>query len=130
MLSLLLLTFMAANPCPVEIIKVSWYPVVGYRLVNNTAKTVIGYKVKAGYLDSTDDLIELPITWSGQPTVKAGATSRIMSSEPDFLFPTRPNGWIVVPVEVLFDDGTRWQQLFSTHTCYGTWVKKGHIMRQ
>ena len=99
------------------------------KVQNISGKEIRGLKVSAAYYDATEDLHTIPVTWNWSSTIKTGAETTLhwknhTYAGTDFV------GWLVVPVKVLFEDGSSWDARdpsVSTAGCYGEyWRTKKH----
>lgn len=89
------------------------------KVKNATTKTIRGLKVQAAYFDATEDLHKIPVAWNSTTEIKALSEKSL--SWPNDLYTDRAFvGWIVVPLKVLFDDGSTWEATSQNMTgCYG-----------
>ena len=127
---LFLVTVCCPGQCPVKFIKVtpdrtqSWsrvgrsltqdpkkpkemLPDFSIRLQNASTKEIRGLKFQAAYFDATEDLHTIPVAWNWQPNMKAGSEKTLNQENP--YSDTAVVGWVVVPIKVLFADGTKWE---------------------
>jgi len=112
--------------CPVEVIKLNpshesfWnnlhtynkYGVVLHnkflevKMHNNTNKAIRGVKFAGGYYDSTEDLHTIPVAWGWHSHVNPGET-KTGNWENNLWQEEATIGWVVVPIKILFEDGTK-----------------------
>lgn len=95
------------------------------KVQNISGKDIRGLRALTAYYDVTEDLHTIPVTWSSG-FIKTGAETTLH----------RKNrygaqiGWLVVPVKVLFEDGSSWDARdasVSMAGCYGEyWANKKH----
>jgi len=96
------------------------------RVENIGGKDIRGLKIQAAYFDATEDLHQVPVAWNWSSVIKAGATTNMVW--PNELYrDTAVIGWVVVPVKILFEDGSTWVAFGSTPDCFGEyWHNKKH----
>jgi hypothetical protein len=97
------------------------------KVENASGKDIRGLKVQAFHYDATEDLHAVPIAWNWQSSIKAGTEKTLRWENP--YYDTGFVGWLVVPIKVLFEDGTSWEAKTadSLGGCYGEfWRSKKH----
>jgi len=146
--TLLLVASACYGQCPLKFIKIipfrteSWSrvgrslgdgasklpPDFSMRVQNVSTKEIRGLKVQAAYFDTTEDLHLLPDFWNWEPNIKAGIEKTLDRESPQI--DTKAVGWVVVPIKVLFADGTKWEapdSVDSMKDCFGEyWRSKKH----
>jgi hypothetical protein len=97
------------------------------KVKNSAEQPIRGLKVQASYFDATEDLHRIPMAWNFNSRIEAGAEKTM--SWPNELYTDKTLvGWIVVPVKILYEDGSTWQASPENLTdCYGEyWRDKKH----
>jgi hypothetical protein len=96
------------------------------RVENVSGKDIRGLKIQAAYFDATEDLSQVPVAWNWTSSIKAGATVS-MNWTNEVYNHTAAVGWVVVPLKILFEDGSTWADFGSTPGCFGEyWRDKKH----
>ena len=137
----------ASSNCPVEIVKMNpshesfWnnmataktYGHTTYsdhnkflevKVKNNTDKTIAGIKFVTGYYDATEDLITIPVEWGMHHEIKPGEVGTGNWDTNRYQKKTSI-GWVVLPLKILFTDGSKWHQTGSD-CMYQWWKDKNH----
>lgn len=103
-------------------------PEFNIKIENNSGKDIRGAKFQAAYFDATEDLHLIPVAWNTTKGIKAGVEQTV--SWDNSLYADRNHtavGWIVVPMKLLFEDGTTWMATEDMQGCYGEyWKDKKH----
>lgn len=82
-------------------------PDIQVKVSNVSGKDIRGLKMAAAWFDATEDLHVIPIAWNWTSPIKAGAENTLTWANELYKQETRI-GWIVVPIKVLFEDGSKW----------------------
>jgi hypothetical protein len=97
------------------------------RVQNVSGKDVRGLKVQAAYFDATEDLTIIPVEWNWTSGIKVNAEKTLLWQ--NIYHKTASVGWLVVPVKILFEDGSTWEAKTpdSLVGCFGEyWRDKKH----
>lgn len=137
-----------SNACPVNIVKLNpshesvWNNMqtthtVGNRsfnahnkflevkVANISTKRIRGIKFVTAYYDSTEDLHTLPEAWGWHGTIAPGETKS--ANWDNNLWQDKAYiGWVVTPVRVLFEDGTKWDSPDAKVGMFEWWKDKKH----
>jgi hypothetical protein len=146
--SLLLLASSCRPQCPLRFVKIdpavtqSWgrvgrslgsnqkarymAPDFVVRVENVSARDIRGLKIQAAYFDATEDLNLVPVEWNWHSEIKMGATKNL-SWQNELYSHTAVIGWVVVPIKILFEDGSTWSEFASNPGCFGEyWRNNKH----
>ena len=98
-----------------------WLVEFGY--TNNTAKTIVGAKFNAGWMDATADYHHILDVWGSDSKVKPGAHKKERWNPPPES--SHNKGWLVAPKKILYSDGSSWQISPEDKTCFDSFLYKG-----
>lgn len=90
---------------------------VSIKYTNSTAKTIVGAKFRAVWLDVTYDPNTTFTVWTADSKVKPGAERREKWQQPPEAI--RNKGWVVAPYKIAYSDGSIWQIGASDGLCFG-----------
>lgn len=94
------------------------------RVQNKTNKTIRGIKFVTAYFDSTEDLTTIPIAWGLHSELKPGEIGS-GNWDTNAYQKEAAIGWVILPLKILFTDGTKWEQR-GNECSYEWWKNKKH----
>jgi hypothetical protein len=109
----------------------SYIPEFKVKVQNVSGKDIRGLKVQAAYYDATEDMHAVPVAWNWQYAIKTGAETTLHWAN-TYYHETGFVGWLVLPVKILFEDGSTWDAHAlkapeSMEGCFGEyWRDKKH----
>lgn len=90
------------------------------KMRNNLPKEIRGIKFLAAYYDSTEDLHTISHTWGLHDGVKPNGDAT-GNWDTNAYQKESAIGWVVMPVKILYSDGSVWQQ--KSDSCVFEWWK-------